>query len=86
MCTREDLARSAPDELAGLAEDAIGALARSGDPAAFGHLLQLTRTTGEIGAGGADAGEAQLVVRCRGMPQEPPGSWTVAVPLTVRRG
>jgi hypothetical protein len=47
MCTREDLARSSPQELAELAEAAIGALARSGDPAAFGQLLQLTRITGE---------------------------------------
>jgi hypothetical protein len=47
MCTPEDLARSTPQELAQLAEAAIGALARSGDRAAFAHLLQLTRITGE---------------------------------------
>ncbi len=47
MCAREDLARSTPQELAELAEAAVDALARSGDPAAFAHLLALTRITGE---------------------------------------
>jgi hypothetical protein len=42
-----DLSRATPDELAALAEAAIDALADSGDPAAFGHLLRLTRVAGE---------------------------------------
>lgn len=45
--SRADLARATPEELAALAEAAIDALARSGDLAAFGHLLRLTRVTGE---------------------------------------
>lgn len=43
----DDLARATPEELADLAAAAIDALARSGDPASFGHLLRLTRVTGE---------------------------------------
>ena len=45
--SRADLARATPEELAALAEAAIDALARSGDLAAFGHLLRLTQVTGE---------------------------------------
>ena len=44
---RDHQAAATTDELAALAEAAIDALARSGDPAAFGHLLRLTRVTGE---------------------------------------
>jgi hypothetical protein len=47
MCSRDDLARATPDELADLAEAAVGALAQRSDPAAFGHLLRLARITGE---------------------------------------
>jgi hypothetical protein len=47
MCSREQLDRATPAELADLAEAAVLTLARSGDPAAFGHLLQLTRVAGE---------------------------------------
>jgi predicted choloylglycine hydrolase len=47
MCSREQLDRATPAELAELAEAAVLTLARSGDPAAFGHLLQLTRVAGE---------------------------------------
>lgn len=47
MDSRDDLASATPDELAELAEAALGALARSGDPAAFAHLLRLTRVAGE---------------------------------------
>jgi hypothetical protein len=47
MCTREELAQATPSELAELAEAAVGQLARSADPAAFAHLLALTRITGE---------------------------------------
>ena len=43
----DDLARETSDELAALAEAAIDVLARGGDPAAFGHLLRLTRVAGE---------------------------------------
>ncbi|MBL8926982.1 MAG: hypothetical protein JNM77_12195 [Pseudonocardia sp.] len=43
---RDRLATATTDELAVLAEAAIDALARSDDPAAFGHLLRLTRVTG----------------------------------------
>lgn len=43
----DDLARATSDELAALAEAAIDVLARGGDPAAFGHLLRLTRVAGE---------------------------------------
>jgi len=39
--------RATTDELAALAEAAIEALASGGDPAAFGHLLRLTRVAGE---------------------------------------
>ena len=47
LCSREDLARATPDELAALVESAVAALAHSADPAAFSHLLDLTRVTGE---------------------------------------
>jgi predicted choloylglycine hydrolase len=47
MCSREELDRATPAELAELAEAAVAALARSGDAEAFGHLLQLTRVAGE---------------------------------------
>jgi hypothetical protein len=47
MCTCEDLTRATPDELAGMAEAAVGALARCADPAAFGHPLRISRITGE---------------------------------------
>ena len=51
--SRADLTRATPEELAALAEAAIDALARSGDLAAFGHLLRLTRVTGEaVGTAG----------------------------------
>ena len=49
MCSRDAhaLARATPDELAELAEAAVGALAQRADPAAFEHLLRLVRVTGE---------------------------------------
>jgi hypothetical protein len=47
MYSREDLAGSTPGELADLAEAAVRSLARSDDPAAFAHLLRLTRILGE---------------------------------------
>ena len=47
VCSREQLDRATPAELAELAEAAVVTLARSGDPAAFGHLLALTQVTGE---------------------------------------
>jgi hypothetical protein len=43
----DDLAQVTTDELAALAEAAVAALAQRGDPAAFGHLLRLTRVVGE---------------------------------------
>ena len=45
--SREQLDRATPAELAELAQAAVVTLARSGDPAAFGHLLALTRVAGE---------------------------------------
>lgn len=51
MCSREDLTHVTPDELAVLAETTIAELAARADPAAFAHLLQLTRIVGEsVGA------------------------------------
>jgi hypothetical protein len=47
MWNREDLARATPSELADLAETSMRLLAQSEDPAAFGHLLELTRLAGE---------------------------------------
>jgi len=47
MWNREDLARATPSELADLAEVSMRLLAQSEDPAAFGHLLELTRLAGE---------------------------------------
>jgi hypothetical protein len=47
MCSPDDLARATPDELAALAESVVAALAHSADPAAFSHLLTLSRVTGE---------------------------------------
>jgi hypothetical protein len=47
MWKREDLDRATPEELADLAEAAIRALAQKEDPAAFAHLLRLTRLVGE---------------------------------------
>ncbi|MGK5682348.1 C45 family autoproteolytic acyltransferase/hydolase [Actinoplanes sp. URMC 104] len=47
MWTPDQLDRATPAELADLAEQAITTLARSGDSEAFGHLLRLTRITGE---------------------------------------
>jgi hypothetical protein len=47
MWNREDLAHATPTELADLAEASIRLLAQSDDPAAFGHLLELTRLVGE---------------------------------------
>jgi hypothetical protein len=47
MYSSKDLARASTDELAGLAEAAVEALAKRADPAAFEHLLRLTRITGE---------------------------------------
>jgi hypothetical protein len=47
MWNREDLAHATPSELADLAETSIRLLAQSDDPAAFGHLLELTRLVGE---------------------------------------
>jgi predicted choloylglycine hydrolase len=47
MCSREQLDRATTAELAELAEAAVVTLARSGDPAAFGHLLRLTQVAGE---------------------------------------
>jgi hypothetical protein len=47
MSSREDLSAAPPDELAELAEAAVRLLAQSGDPAAFAHLLRLTRIVGE---------------------------------------
>ena len=55
MCSRDDLARATPDELAGLAEAAVGALAQRADPAAFEHLLRLVRVTGECAGAAARA-------------------------------
>jgi hypothetical protein len=47
----DDLAVATPDELADLAEAAVRALARQGDPDAFAHLLRLSGVVGEcIGA------------------------------------
>ena len=48
MCNPDQLDRASPAELADLAERAVTALARSGDADAFGHLLRLTRVTGEF--------------------------------------
>jgi hypothetical protein len=47
MWNPEDLARATPSELADLAEASMRLLAQSDDPAAFGHLLELTRLVGE---------------------------------------
>jgi hypothetical protein len=47
MWTPEDIARATPRELAEIAEASVRALARSDDPAAFAHLLNLTRLAGE---------------------------------------
>ena len=51
MNSREDVDRATPNELADLAEAAVRALAQRDDPAAFTHLLGLTRIVGEcVGA------------------------------------
>ena len=47
MHPREDLSAATPDELAERAETAVRSLARIDDPAAFAHLLRLTRIVGE---------------------------------------
>jgi hypothetical protein len=47
MCSQEEFAAAGPAELAGLAEAAIRSLAEKDDPAAFAHLLRLTRVAGE---------------------------------------
>jgi hypothetical protein len=47
MCSQEELVKAGPGELAGLAEAAVRSLARKEDPAAFAHLLRLTRVVGE---------------------------------------
>jgi hypothetical protein len=47
MRAREDLSAATPDDLADIAEAAVRSLAESDDPAAFGHLLRLTRVVGE---------------------------------------
>ena len=47
VCSREELDEASPAQLAELAEAVVAALARSADPAAFAHLLQLTRIAGE---------------------------------------
>jgi hypothetical protein len=47
MHAGEDLSAATPDELAELAEAAVRILARIDDPAAFAHLLRLTRIVGE---------------------------------------
>jgi hypothetical protein len=49
---REDLDRATAEELADVASAALHALARSDDPAAFAHLLRLSRLVGEcLGTG-----------------------------------
>jgi hypothetical protein len=47
MLSDDDLARATPSELADLAEAIVRSLAQRDDPAAFGHLLHLTRLSGE---------------------------------------
>jgi predicted choloylglycine hydrolase len=47
MCSQEELDHASSAELAELAEAAVLALARSGDSAAFGYLLRLSRVAGE---------------------------------------
>jgi hypothetical protein len=47
MSSREDLAGASVDDLADLAAAAARQLAASDDPAAFAHLLRLTRIVGE---------------------------------------
>ncbi|HJV15016.1 MAG TPA: hypothetical protein VJ625_14100 [Propionibacteriaceae bacterium] len=47
MAASDDLDTLQPAELAARAEQAVLALARSGDPEAFAHLLHLSRIVGE---------------------------------------
>jgi hypothetical protein len=47
MAAGDDLNTLQPDELAARAEDAVVALARSGNPEAFAHLLHLGQVVGE---------------------------------------
>lgn len=47
MAVGDDLNAVQPDELAKRAEQAVVALARSGNPEAFAHLLHLSQVVGE---------------------------------------
>jgi predicted choloylglycine hydrolase len=75
--SRDDLAGATPDELADLAEAAVRALARSGEPHAFAHLLRLSGLVGEcLGASArtlAEEGSWSGVGKIAGMTRQ--GAW-----------